>query len=242
MSYAAASARVSSATPDAPDMPLSKEEIEELYSREAKRYDSSIDAVRKIFGSRYLEHLATAVDELAAEPGETVVDLACGTGLNFERILERVGEGGRVIGVDLTAAMLEKAAERILRHDWKNVELVHADSAAFEFPPGIPRVISTAGITLIAEYDEVIARAARALAPGGRLVLYDFKIPEDWPEWRIQVQMRIRARFGQTRDLEERRPWESVARHFPVHRTRELYSGLAFLSVGEIPPPAQGRG
>lgn len=242
MSYAAASARVSSATPDAPDMPLSKEEIEELYSREAKRYDSSIDAVRKIFGSRYLEHLATAVDELAAEPGETVVDLACGTGLNFERILERVGEGGRVIGVDLTAAMLEKAAERILRHDWKNVELVHADAAAYEFPPGIPRVISTAGITLISEYDEVIARAARALAPGGRLVLYDFKIPEDWPEWRIQVQMRIRARFGQTRDLEERRPWESVARHFPVHRTRELYSGLAFLSVGEIPPPAQGRG
>ncbi|HJU86368.1 MAG TPA: methyltransferase domain-containing protein [Gemmatimonadota bacterium] len=216
-------------------MPLSKQEIEELYSREAEGYDAGIAAVRRIFGSRYLEHLADAVDELGVEPGETVVDLACGTGLNFERILARNGESGRLIGVDLTAAMLEKAAERVRRHGWRNVDLVHADAADYEFPPGVMRILSTAGITLVAEYDEVIARAARSLSPGGRMVLYDFKIPENWPEWRIQVQMRIRARFGQTRDLEERKPWESIARHFPIHRTRELYSGLAFLSIGEIP-------
>lgn len=216
-------------------MPLSKEEIEALYAHEAQGYDAGIDAVRKIFGSRYLEHLAAAVDELGIEPGETVVDLACGTGLNFERILERIGDAGRLVGVDLTAAMLEKAAERVRRHGWKNVDLVHADAAVYEFPARVTRILSTAGITLVAEYDEVIARAARALPPGGRLVLYDFKIPEDWPEWRIQVQMRIRARFGQTRDLAERKPWESMARHFPIHRTRELYSGLAFLSIGEIP-------
>lgn len=216
-------------------MPLSKEEIEALYAREAQGYDAGIDAVRKIFGSRYLEHLAAAVDELGIEPGETVVDLACGTGLNFERILERIGDAGRLVGVDLTAAMLEKAAERVRRHGWKNVDLVHADAAVYEFPARVTRILSTAGITLVAEYDEVIARAARALPPGGRLVLYDFKIPEDWPEWHIQVQMRIRARFGQTRDLAERKPWESMARHFPIHRTRELYSGLAFLSIGEIP-------
>ncbi len=221
-------------------MPLSKEQIEALYSQEAKRYDSGIDAVRKIFGSRYLEHLATAVDELRVAPGDTVVDLACGTGLNFESIVERTGESGRVIGVDLTAAMLARAAERVRNHGWTNVELVHADAAAYEFPPGVSRILSTAGITLVAEYDAVIARAAAALAPGGRLVIYDFKIPEDWPEWRIQVQMRIRARFGQTRDLDARRPWESVARHFPVHHTRELYSGLAFLSVGEIPGGDEG--
>ena len=222
-------------------MPLSKHEIEELYSREAEGYDAGIDAVRKIFGSRYLEHLAAAVDELGIEPGDTVVDLACGTGLNFERILERTGEAGRLIGVDLTAAMLEKAAERVQRHGWKNVVLVHADAADYAFPPGVTRILSTAGITLVAEYDEVIARAAKSLSPGGRMVLYDFKIPEGWPEWRIQVQMRIRARFGQTRDLEDRKPWESIARHFTIHRTLELYSGLAFLSIGEIPRPETPR-
>ena len=216
-------------------MPLSREEIEALYSQEAERYDSGIEAVRKIFGSRYTEHLATAVDELGIEAGETVVDLACGTGLNFERILEHTGASGRLVGVDLTAAMLAKAAERVERHGWTNVELVHSDAAAYAFPPGVCRILSTGGITLVAEYDDVIGRAAAALPPGGRLVIYDFKIPENWPEWRIEVQMRIRARFGQTRDLDARRPWESVARHFPLHHTRELYSGLAFLSVGEIP-------
>lgn len=216
-------------------MPLSKEEIEELYTREAERYDTGIDAVRRIFGSRYLDHLARAVDALGIEPGDTVVDLACGTGLNFERILEQTCPTGRVIGVDLTAAMLDRAKERIARHGWTNVELVHSDAAVYRFPPGVQRILSTAGITLIPEYDQVIARTAKALTPGGRLVVYDFKIPEDWPEWRIQIQMRIRARFGQTRDLDKRRPWESIARHFPLHSMEELYAGLAFLSVGEKP-------
>ena len=216
-------------------MPLTKEEIEELYTREAERYDSGIDAVRRIFGSRYLDHLAQAVDALGIEAGDTVVDLACGTGLNFERILERAGPTGRIIGVDLTAAMLDRARERVARHGWTNVELVHSDVAAYAFPSGVQRIISTAGITLVPEYDLVVARSAKALASGGRLVIYDFKIPDDWPEWRIQIQMRIRARFGQTRDLGERRPWESIARHFPVHTMEELYAGLAFLSVGEKP-------
>jgi demethylmenaquinone methyltransferase/2-methoxy-6-polyprenyl-1,4-benzoquinol methylase len=217
-------------------LPLSKQEIEELYTREAERYDSGIAAVRRIFGSRYLEHLESAVDALGAQPGDTVVDLACGTGLNFERIRLATGPTGRVIGVDLTAAMLERAEERVAHHGWTNIELVHADAAEYVFPAGINRIISTAGITLVPEYDQVIGRAADALRSGGRLVIYDFKIPEGWPEWRIQVQMRIRARFGQTRDLEERRPWESIASHFPVHSMQELYGGLAFLSVGEIPP------
>jgi demethylmenaquinone methyltransferase/2-methoxy-6-polyprenyl-1,4-benzoquinol methylase len=216
-------------------LPLTKEEIEELYTREAERYDSGIDAVRRIFGSRYLDHLAQAVDALGIEAGDMVVDLACGTGLNFERILERAGPTGRIIGVDLTAAMLDRARERVARHGWTNVELVHSDVAEYAFPSGVQRIISTAGITLVPEYDLVVARAAKALASGGRLVIYDFKIPDDWPEWRIQIQMRIRARFGQTRDLGERRPWESIARHFPVHTMEELYAGLAFLSVGEKP-------
>jgi demethylmenaquinone methyltransferase/2-methoxy-6-polyprenyl-1,4-benzoquinol methylase len=216
-------------------MPLSKQEIEELYTREAARYDSGIEVVRRIFGSRYLEHLEMAVDALCVQAGDTVVDLACGTGLNFERILEATGPRGRIIGVDLTAAMLDRARERVASHGWMNVELVHSDAAEYHFPTGVQRILSTAGITLVPEYDRIIEHAAQSLAPGGRLVIYDFKIPEGWPEWRIQVQMRIRARFGQTRDLEARRPWDSIARHFAVHSMQELYGGLAFLSVGEKP-------
>ena len=224
-------------------MPLSKQEIEALYTDEAPRYDRGIETMRRLFGSRYLEHLDRAVDAAGIEPGDTVVDLACGTGLTFQRILDRAGAHGRLIGVDLTAAMLERAAERVARHGWNNVELVQSDLAEFAIPPGVQRIVSTAGLTLVPEYDRVIADAADALAPGGRLVIYDFKIPADWPEWRITIQMRIRARFGQTRDLEDRRPWESVATRFPIHSMEELYGGLAFLSVGEKPAglPAHER-
>lgn len=219
-------------------MPLTKDEIEALYTEEATRYDRGIERMRQLFGSRYLDHLARAIDAAGIEPGDTVVDLACGTGLTFERILDRAGPTGRLIGVDLTAAMLAQAAARVERHGWDNVELVHCDAAEFRFPTSVRRIVSTAGLTLVPEYDRIVADAAGALGPGGRFVVYDFKIPEDWPEWRIELQMRIRARFGQTRDLAERRPWESVARYFPIHSTEELYSGLAFLAVGEKPIPA----
>lgn len=131
--------------------------------------------------------------------------------------------------------MLTRAAERVAEGGWTNVELVHSDAATYDFPQDVGRVLSTAGLTLIAEFDAIIERAADALPSGGRFVVYDFKIPDGWPEWRIQVQMRIRARFGQTRDLDERRPWESMARHFPIHTMEELYGGLAYLSVGVKP-------
>src|SRR5512145_2918509 len=138
-------------------MPLTKNEIEALYTEEATRYDRGIERMRQLFGSRYLDHLARAIDAAGIQPGDTVVDLACGTGLTFERILDRAGPTGRLIGVDLTAAMLAQAAARVERHGWDNVELVHCDAAEFRFPTGVRRIVSTAGLTLVPEYDRIVA-------------------------------------------------------------------------------------
>src|SRR3990172_9169667 len=66
---------------------------------------------------------------LGVRPGDRVLEVACGTGLNFTHLRELVGNEGRVVGVELTPAMLDIARRRITRHSWRNVEVREADAA-----------------------------------------------------------------------------------------------------------------
>jgi len=213
-------------------MAMTRRQIVDVYRRRAANYDRTSKLYR-LLGFREGRYRRLAVDALGLSPDDTVVDVACGSGLNFPLLEEKVGPAGRIIGVDLTDAMLDEARERVVRHGWENVELVQSDAATYEFPPGVNGILSTCAITLVPEYDEVIARGAAALAPGGRLVVFDLKEPDRWPEWAIRVYVAISRPFAVTRDLGERRPWVSVERRFPVHATIGLYGGAAFLAVGE---------
>lgn len=211
---------------------LTRSQIVGVYRRRAGNYDRT-SRLYRLLGFRERRYRRLAVKALSLSPGDTVVDLACGTGLNFPLLEERVGPGGRIVGVDLTDAMLERAGERVEREGWTNVELVRQDAATYDFSPGVNGILSTCAITLVPEYDEVIARGAAALAPGGRLVVFDFKEPDRWPEWAIRTFVALSRPFAVTRDLGERKPWESIARHFQVHAVTELYAGAAYVAVGE---------
>src|SRR5215469_8073508 len=77
-----------------------------LYRKQATGYDQSgiqgLDTWRR-----------EAVRRLALQRGDLVVDIGCGTGLNFALLREVIGETGRILGVDLTDAMLEQARLRV---------------------------------------------------------------------------------------------------------------------------------
>jgi demethylmenaquinone methyltransferase/2-methoxy-6-polyprenyl-1,4-benzoquinol methylase len=215
-------------------MALSKRALVDLYRKRAKRYDWTA-RLYWLIGFAYDRYRQLAVDALDLDPGDTVVDVGCGTGLNFYSIEERIGPTGRLIGVDLTDAMLERARERVETEGWTNVDLVHSDAAEFTFPENVDGVLSTAAITLVLEYDAVIQRAAEALAPGGRISIFDFNEPEDAPEWFVRFMVAITRPFGVSRDLAIRHPWESVACYLPEHAMVNLYSGFAYVMVGRKP-------
>ncbi|HSB71782.1 MAG TPA: methyltransferase domain-containing protein [Candidatus Methylomirabilis sp.] len=213
-------------------MTLNKQAMRTLYRRRAARYDLAV-RIYPFFGFRMERYRRLAVDALRLRPGDTVIELGCGTGLNFPLLRHAVGAEGRVIGVDLTDAMLDQARNRVRRSDWQNVDLVQADASTYDFPAGVAGVFSTFAITLVPEYDEVIRAASHALKQGGRLAVFDFKQPGHWPESLVRFATWLNKPFGVSLDLAERHPWESIGRYLtPVH-FQEFYRGALYLAVGE---------
>lgn len=166
-------------------MVLDKQETRELYRRRARRYDLAM-WIYRLCGFRIDHYRRQAVAALALRPGDTVVELSCGTGLNFAMLQRLVGPSGRVIGVDLTDAMLFEAKRRVDRAGWSNVELVQSDLAEYTAPDGVGGFLSTLVLTLVPEFDAVIQAASGALRPGGRLAVLDMKFPDGWPEWLVR--------------------------------------------------------
>jgi len=104
----------------------SREEVTRAYRKRSSRYDRTVSLFNLFgpFGFNIPVWRCEAVRALDLQRGDTVVDIGCGTGLNFPLLQEAIGPEGRIIGVDLSDAMLAQAHRRAVENDWQNVELV----------------------------------------------------------------------------------------------------------------------
>lgn len=210
---------------------LTKEQIKTLYRKRATRYNVTAN-LYYLIGFRENAYRKKAVKELKLQKGNKVVEIGCGTGINFSLLQKAVGFEGRIIGVDLTDAMLAMAKTRIEENNWKNVELVLSDAALFQFPPDIDGIISTFAITLIPEFDTVIRNGCRSLKKGGRWVILDLKEPLSWLASLEPLYIFITKPFGVTRELSFRHPWESMEKYMEDTSFHELFWGFSYISVG----------
>jgi demethylmenaquinone methyltransferase/2-methoxy-6-polyprenyl-1,4-benzoquinol methylase len=208
-----------------------REEVREVYRRRARNYDITAN-LYYLIGFREQAFRRMAVKALGLAPGDTVVEIGCGTGLNFPLLQKEIGKDGRIIGVDISEAMLEQAKACIRRAGWSNVKLVCSDAASYQFPAGIDGILSTFALTLEPDYDVVIARGAQALKPGKRWVLMDLKLPSNWLRFFTPLLVFLVRPFAVSEEVGKRHPWESIERHLTSTSFRPLYFGLAYLSVG----------
>ena len=101
-------------------MSISKSNLQYLYRKRARNYDLSAN-LYYLIGFREAKYRKLAISKLGLSEGNTVVEIGCGTGLNFQYILNYIGSRGKLIGIDLTDAMLEKAKEKVNKYNWNNV-------------------------------------------------------------------------------------------------------------------------
>ena len=212
-----------------------REHLIETYRKKAKHYDVT-SRLYPVPGYPQQAQRRRAVRALGLRAGDTVIDIACGTGLNFPLIEQVIGPGGRIVGVDLTDAMLARAQDRARTYGWGNISLVQADAAAFDFPAGADAILSTYALSQVPECAEVIAHGAAALSGGGRWVVLDLKVPGHTPAWLAQLGTAIVRPFASIDEWIMRRPWAAIQAAMQEELAdlswTELFFGTAFLAAG----------
>jgi len=216
-----------------------REHLIETYRKKAKHYDVT-SRLYPAPGYPQRGQRRQAVQALCLRPGATVVDMACGTGLNFPLLEKAVGPGGRIVGVDLTDAMLARAQDRIAKNGWSNISLVQSDAASFDFPAGVDAILSTYALTQVPGCADVIAHGAKALSGGGRWAVLDLKVPGRTPGWLTQLGTATVRPFASIDDWMMRRPWEAIRLAMQEELAdptwAELFFGTAFLAAGSRSP------
>ena len=173
----------------------SKEELIELYRKRARHYDVTAN-LYYLIGFREWAYRKMAVSALNLSRGDTVIEIGCGTGLNFNLLQKAVGPEGKILGVDLTDYMLAQARIRIEETKWSNVELIQCDATEYEFTEKADGILSTFAITLIPEFDLVIKNGCSALTLWKRFVVLDFKLPSNWLSFLAPLGVLITRPFG----------------------------------------------
>ena len=123
------------------------------------------------------EHGLKAIDVLAPQSGETIVDIGSGTGTSSFQLAERVGDGGRVIGCDISSTMCDAARTRADTLGITNVEFVAADAHAYPFESSADAVFSRFGVMFFGDPKGAFANIRTALRPGGRIGFVCWQAP-----------------------------------------------------------------
>jgi SAM-dependent methyltransferase len=172
---------------------------------------------------------AAAMEALRVEAGDRLLDVGCGCGDTTIELARRAGDGGHVVGIDLSAAMLDRARVRSAEAGVGTVEFLQADAQTDALPDGLDGLYSRFGVMFFDDPPAAFTNLARALRPGGRLAFACWQGLEANP-W-MSVPVRAAERHLGPVDL----PRDDVPGPFGLadpHRTRALLEGAGLVDVG----------
>lgn len=139
------------------------------------RHPRALDLLYQMaFLGREKEFRHLAIETLDLAPGESVLEIGCGTGNSFEPLRQSVGSDGTVVGIDASRGMTHAARDRIRRKEWQNVHVLRGDARRPPVSDGTHDTAYTAmSLSAVADPERAIRAIETALRPGGRVVVLD---------------------------------------------------------------------
>src|SRR5881409_2593178 len=187
----------------------------------------------------------------ALHPGETVLDLGSGGGIDVLLSAKRVGPTGKAYGLDMTDEMLALARANQVKAGVENVEFLKGDIEAIPLPAeSVDVIISNCVINLSADKDRVFAEAFRVLKPGGRFAVSDVVVRGTVPSAiRRSVELWIGCVAGALDESEYRAKLAKAGfqeidlvptRVYRMEDARELLAGSG-LNLDAVAPQVDGK-
>jgi len=180
-----------------------------------------------------------AIASLQLQPGQTVLDLGCGTGMSLDLLQAAVGPQGRVVAVDQCPEMVDEARRRVQRHGWRNVSLAcspidqaalpeGADAALFHFTHDI--------LQTPAAVDHVLGH----LRPGARVVATGLQwAPAGWGVFNGLVWLAAMHSVTTLHGLDQ--PWRPLADRGIDLSLQTHLGNTVYVACGCLPASATGR-
>jgi demethylmenaquinone methyltransferase/2-methoxy-6-polyprenyl-1,4-benzoquinol methylase len=151
------------------------EQVNRMFDRVAGRYDLLNTVMTAGLHHRWREKTA---DRAELSPGDSALDVCCGTGDLALELAGRVAPGGHVIGCDFSEPMLDLAREKASAREASGVRFEWADALSLPYDAGRFDAVTVGfGVRNLADLDRGLREMTRVLAPGGRLVVLEITQP-----------------------------------------------------------------
>lgn len=154
-------------------------------------HEAHLDRNRRVW-DRWSDHYAlsesdfqpmreAAMARLGLRPGDRVLDIGCGPGVNVEFLRERVGPSGEVVAVDYSPKMVEKARARVAENGWENVTVVRADATTADLGDGFDAAVATLSLSVMPDPRLAVENVHASLDPGATVAVFDVGTIPDGP-------------------------------------------------------------
>ena len=193
------------------------------YRKHAAGYDASAERTEPL--------RRRTIAKLALRPGDTALDVGCGTGLSFDLLVAGIGPRGRLIGIEQSPEMIAIARQRVAARGWSNVTLFEAPIEDVAVPGPLTALLFNF-VHDVLQSPPALARIFAAAAPGARVACQGMKL---FPWWAAPLNLFVlaKARPYMTTFSNLARPWTALEPHVPRLECETTMFGMGYIAWGE---------